>query len=199
MGNPIYSYLGDGGFDLLISRFSGDGSVRWQKVYRAAFLLDEFHAFETQSGDFLVAGTLTHVPNTDARSDVWILRLDGNGNVRWMKLYGTEGWDAVTVIEELPNGDLLFAGQTDGAGTGNQDMWGIKTNAQGEIPNCSLALGISDWLENSAPAAVSPEAETIALEGVSSIEWDSQEFLFFEDIQQLFDARAQAIPICSPP
>ena len=69
-------------------------------------------------------------------------RLDRDGNIRWMKLYRTEGKDAVAAIQELSNGHLIFAGQTSGAGTGGQDMWILKTNAQGEIPNCGHARDI---------------------------------------------------------
>jgi hypothetical protein len=109
-----------------------------------------------------------------------------------MKLYGTEGRDAVAVIHELSNGDLIFAGQTDGARTGGEDIWILKTNARGEIPNCGLALDIPDG--NSA--GISPEVETIALEGVSLIERKMSPI--FEDEQKLSDADAQVIPLCSP-
>ena len=72
-------------------------------------------------------------------------------------------------------------------------MWILKTNAQGEIPNCSLALDDRDvWT-----GGVSPEVETIALEGISVVE--REEIPFFEDEQRPFgDAGAQTIPLCSP-
>ena len=193
VGNPIRSYLTDGGSDLLISRLSGDGAVRWQKVYPAAYVLD-FHAFETQSGDFIVAGTLGY--STDRlREDVWILRLDREGNIRWVKLYGTEGRDAVAVIHELSNGDLIFAGQSNGIGTGNQDMWVLKTNAQGEIPNCGLALDMPGPSGN--PAVFSSGVNTIALEEISVIARETRPS--FEDEQSPFgDAAARTYSLCSP-
>jgi hypothetical protein len=189
-------YAGEGAFDLIISRFSRDGSVRWQKTYPGA--ASDFHAFETQSGDFIVAGTLGYYVNA-GREDVWILRLDREGNLRWMKLYSTagsnpDGRDAVAVIQELPNGDLIFAGHTNGIGTGNQDMWILKTNAQGEIPNCGLALDTPEWLERTG--GVSPKVETIALEGVSLIEREVSPLL--EDDQSLDATTARAYPLCLP-
>jgi LysM repeat protein len=194
VGNPIYSYVVDATFDLVISRFSGDGSVRWQKVYHAylAASHEDFHAFETKSGDFIVAGTLGYYLNDGVRNDVWMLRLDRGGNIRWSKLYGEEGQDAVAVIDELSNGDLIFAGHTNGAGTGGEDLWVLKTNAQGEIPNCGLALDIPAG----RTSAISPEVETIALEGISVSERET--ILIFEDEQRAFsDADAQAIPLCA--
>jgi len=196
MGNPIYSYIVDATFDLVISRFSRDGSVRWQKVYHAylAASHEDFHAFETKSGDFIVAGTLGYYLNDGVRNDVWMLRLNRDGNIQWMKLYGTEGQDAISVIHELSNGDLIFAGQTNGTGTGDQDMWILKTNSQGEIPNCGLALDTPEWLGRTGD--FSPEVETIAFEGVSLIERGNSPI--FDDESTLYDAAARTYPLCSP-
>ena len=180
VGNIVYEDYGDVAnwvSHLIISRFSGDGSVRWQGgncCYLGASY-EDFHAFETKSGDFIVAGTFV---DYGGGGDVWMSRLDRDGNIRWMKLYSTEGKDAVAVIQELSNGDLIFAGQTSGARTHGQDMWVLKTNAQGEIPNCGLMFDGSSGM-----AGDFPEVETITL----------------DDEQRLYnDADAQAIPLCSP-
>jgi hypothetical protein len=196
MGVPVY--VEGGTFDLIISRFSGDGSVRWQKVYGA--YLDAFygfHAFETRSGDFIVAGTLRYYRNANDANEgigaggIWMLRLDREGNIRWMKLYG--GGSRVDDIHELSNGDLIFAG-TRGGDSG--DMWVLKTNAQGEIPNCGLALDIPEsW---GRTRGVSPEVETRALEGVSVSEQETLP-IFFRGERGLYDTDApQVIPLCSP-
>lgn len=164
---------------IFISRFSEDGSMRWQRGsggYLGASY-EDFHAFESKSGDIIVAGTLVYYTSNVYRNDVWVFRLDGDGNTRWTRIYATEGPDAVTIIQELPNGDLLFAGQTSGAETGGQDMWVLKTNAQGEIPNCGLMLDGSAGLYS-----YFPEVETPAPEA---------EQRFFGT------ANAQAIPLCS--
>jgi hypothetical protein len=182
VGSYAYSDYGDVASivtDVIISGVSKDGSVRWQKGYGGYFLAsyDDVLTFETRSGDIIIAGTLTYFANQADRKDVWILRLDRNGNSRWDKLYATDGQDAVTVIQELSNGDLIFAGQTSGVGTGGQDMWVLKTNAQGEIPNCGLVFDGSAGTFGSFP----------------------QETTTLEDEQRLYNnADAQAIPLCSP-
>jgi hypothetical protein len=100
----------------------------------------------------------------------------------------------VSVIQELSNGDLIFAGQTNGTGTGGQDMWILKTNAQGEIPNCSLALDVPEWLGRTDD--VSPAVETLALEGISIMEREGSSS--FEEEQSLFgNASARTYSLCA--
>ena len=195
VGVPVYA--GEGASDLIISRYSRDGSVRWQKTYPGA--VSDFQAFETQSGDFIVAGTLGYYVDA-GHEDVWILRLRRDGTIRWMKLYGTagshpDGRDAIAVIQELPNGDLIFAGQTNGAGTGGQDMWVLKTNAQGEIPNCGLALDTPEWLGRTGD--VSAEIETVALAGVSLMEREESPSLE-DELRPFGNAAARTYSLCSP-
>ena len=164
VGNYIYSNSGDVAnivTDIVFSRLAEDGSIRWQTGYGGYFLAsyDDVLTFETRSGDILLAGTLTYYANQADRNDVWMLRLDSDGNRRWDKLYATEGQDAVTVIRELANGDLIFAGHTRGAGIGGQDLWVLKTNAGGDIPNCGLVFDGS-----AAVYGNFPEVETTTLE-----------------------------------
>ena len=188
---PIY---GEGGYDLLLSRISWDGSVHWQQIYRGG---SDFHAFETRSGDFLIAWTVYYPSRFTARADVRIMRLERDGSIRWLREYGTEGedpegQDAVDVIQELPNGDLLFAGNTNGTGTGGKDIWVLKTNADGEIPNCSLALDSRDAWSVGYPS----RAQTTLLEGVSVT--GREEVPVVEADLRLSDAGAQIVPLCQP-
>ena len=171
--------------------------MRWQNVFGGQ-VWDTHIAFETRSGDFIVVGGVTDYSAFSFREDVRIMRLDKDGNTRWMKVYGTAGWDpegldAVALIQELSNGDLIFAGHTNGAGTGDQDMWILKTNAQGEIPNCGLALDRRAGLAG----GVSSEGETIALEGISRIEREVIPILE-EEPGPFGDADARVIPFCLP-
>ena len=185
VGNRVLEDVGDVANMLshvVISRFSADGSVRWQKGFGGYMAADyeDFNAFVTSSGDIIVAGTLHYYAENSPRGgDVWVLRLDSDGNTRWERMYATAGQDAVTIIQELSNGDLILAGQTNGTGTGDQDMWVLKTNTQGEIPNCGLVLDGDTGFFGHAP-----ELETIPI---------------FENEQRPFGdaANAQVIPLCA--
>lgn len=188
LGNRVLQDVGDVANMLshvVISRFSAGGSLRWQKDFGGYMAADfeNFHVFETNSGDFIVAGTLHYYAENSPRGgDVWALRLDSDGNIQWERMFATagqdpEGQDAVVITQELSNGDLIFAGQTSGSGTGDQDLWILKTNAQGEIPNCGLVLdGDTGFFGHGS------ELETIPI---------------FENEQRFYYGIAQAIPLCA--
>lgn len=186
VGNAVfedYGLVANWQSHVLISRFSEDGSMRWQRGYGGYMgaSYEDFHAVETKSGDIIVAGTLVYFANNIFRNDVWMFRLDQGGNLQWMKMYATEGQDpegqdTIAVIQELSNGDLIFAGHTSGAGTGAQDMWVLNMNAEGEVPNCSLMFD-----DAAGSYGYFPEVETRTLE----VE------------QWLFGGDAQAIPLCA--
>ncbi|HEX5836853.1 MAG TPA: hypothetical protein VFY26_03415 [Anaerolineales bacterium] len=182
VGNYTYSNSGDVAnivTDIVFSGLSEDGSIRWQTGYGGYYLasFDDVFTFETRSGDILIAGTLTYYANQADRSDVWIVRLGRDGTRRWDKLYATEGLDAVTDIRELANGDLILAGHTRGAGIGGQDLWVLKTDTRGEIPNCGLVFDGTAGLFGSFPEVETemPEVEP-----------------------RLFGDDVQAIPVCLP-
>jgi len=186
---------GEGGYDMLVSRISRDGSVRWGQFYGSG---SDFHAFETRSGDTIMAWTMYHNSTFTFRDDILIFCLDRDGRVRWMKVYGTEGWDpagqdAVDVIQELSNGDLIFAGHTNGAGTGGKDIWVLKMNAQGEIPNCSLALEDRDVWTGGA----SPKVDRTALKRTSRTEREAIPIVE-EEKSPFGNVEVQTIPLCSP-
>ena len=88
---------------------------------------------------------------------------------------------------------MIFAGHTNGTGTGGKDMCVLKMNAQGEIPNCSLALEDREVWTGGA----FPKVDRIALKRTSRIE--REEIPVFQDEPSLFGAgEAQATLLCSP-
>ncbi|WP_054840692.1 hypothetical protein [Thermococcus peptonophilus] len=79
----------------------GDGNVIWQKTY-GGNSEDEANAVAVTNsgGDIIVAG-YTYSFGA-GRSDVWVLRLDGNGNIVWQKTYGGNLRDRANVVAMAP-------------------------------------------------------------------------------------------------
>ncbi|WP_456366177.1 CGP-CTERM sorting domain-containing protein [Thermococcus sp.] len=123
--------FGAGDWDAGILRLSGNGDVIWQKTYGGK-KSDEANAVAIAgNGDIIVAGDTSSFGAGD--SDVWVLQLDGGGNVKWAKAYGGKKDDYANAVALTPNGDMIVAGSTYSFGVGGKDLWVLKLDSDGNV------------------------------------------------------------------
>jgi uncharacterized delta-60 repeat protein len=123
--------FGAGGRDFWVLRLDSEGNVKWQKTYGGSDW-DEANAVAiAENGDIIVAG---YTGSFGAgNEDVWVLRLDGNGNVKWQKTYGGSDWDEANAVALAPNGDIIVAGYTESFGAGGRDFWVLRLDSEGNV------------------------------------------------------------------
>ncbi len=156
VGSTFSSGAGD--WDIMVLRIDKDGNVKWQKTYGGKKMDEASSVALAKNGDILVAGS-THSFGA-GNKDVWILRLDRDGNVKWQKTYGGPGRDSAYAIAITPDNDIIVAGETNSFGAGNLDVWILKLNENGNVKWQKTYGGESDdW---AAAIAVTPEGDTVA-------------------------------------
>ena len=64
--------------------------------------------------------------------DGWALRTDKNGDTLWTKYIGTSDWDFFYDVSPTYDGGFIFCGGTYGQGAGDEDMYFVKTDANGD-------------------------------------------------------------------
>jgi uncharacterized delta-60 repeat protein len=116
--------------DMWLVRLNTDGTVAWQRIFDLG--VSELATAVRQTADegYIVAGYSAVEPGT---ADVWIIRLDANGNIVWQNTYGGTGWDTASSIEQTDDGGYIVAGQTDSFGAGNYDVWVFKLDSDGNV------------------------------------------------------------------
>jgi predicted secreted protein len=62
--------------------------------------------------------------------DVWVIKIDKNGNKIWDKTFGGSDWDEVKAIIKADN-EYIIAGNTESFGEGKDDAWIIKIDKNG--------------------------------------------------------------------
>ncbi|RME64713.1 MAG: hypothetical protein D6778_07465, partial [Nitrospirae bacterium] len=78
--------FGAGYGDFLVLKLDADGNVQWQKTYGGADDDGASSIQQTSDGGYVVAG---YTASFGAGGyDVWVIKLDANGNVQWQKIYG---------------------------------------------------------------------------------------------------------------
>ncbi len=72
-------------------------------------------------------------------ADVWIIKINSDGDLLWEKTFGGSSFDGVKAIYKTQNNEFLVAGNSrssDGNLTknnGQNDAWIFKINAQGNV------------------------------------------------------------------
>ena len=123
--------FGAGYDDVWVLRLDSEGNVKWQKTYGGRGSDWANAVAIAPNGDVIVAG---YTKSFGAGSyDVWVLRLDANGNVKWQKTYGGSGLDGATAVAVAPNGDVIVVGSTDSFGAGYDDVWVLRLDSEGNV------------------------------------------------------------------
>ena len=87
----------------------------WTRTYGGESNDEAFKVIETSDGFFVLAG---YTESFGAGgSDVYLLKLDSNGDDIWIKTYGGEGNDAAYSVMETSDGYYVVAGYTGSFGT----------------------------------------------------------------------------------
>jgi hypothetical protein len=87
---------------------------------------------QTSDGGYIVAGS------TDSFSaggrDIWVLKLDSNGDIEWQKTYGGSNRDTARFTQQTSDGGYIVAGFTNSFGVfGGSKLWILKLSSPGDI------------------------------------------------------------------
>lgn len=133
-----------GGGDVFLKKVSKDGIVIWSKSYGGKLFDSVNSVFELKNGNIMLAGfTYSNdglVDRAFGKKDAWTMMLDANGEKLWSKNLGTEQFEAIVDLVEIPDGILLVGNKglfdlSDPLRDGiyHDDIWLVKLNNQGEL------------------------------------------------------------------
>ncbi len=131
--------------DFLIFKIDLNGDIIWQKTYGGSDVDDCKSIKKTSDGGYLLSGISRSsdgdLNNNKGELDVWIVKINANGDIQWQTNYGGSKSDYSNTIMEDKNGNFLIAGETysfDFDATENhsnsisRDYFIIKLNSQGQ-------------------------------------------------------------------
>ncbi|AHF80611.1 NHL repeat-containing protein [Thermococcus paralvinellae] len=123
--------FGTGNYDLWVIRLDSEGNIKWQKTYGGKGDDSAYAVAVASNGDIIVAGSTSSFGAGDY--DLWVLRLDKNGNIRWEMTYGGEYGEGALGVALALNGDIIVAGYTGGFGAGDYDVWMLRLDSAGNV------------------------------------------------------------------
>ena len=127
----VTTSFGAGNGDVWVLKLDGSGNVQWQKTYGGT-MYDYAHSIQqTSDGGYIVAG-VTYSFGVGGM-DVWVFKLDGNGNVQWQKTYGSTWDDRANSIQQTSDSGYIVAGYTYIYGSVGTYGWLLKLDGNGNV------------------------------------------------------------------
>jgi len=128
------SSFGAGNTDFWILKLDESGDISWQKIYGGSDSDHPHSICQTSDGGYIVAGyTHSFGASIGDFPDLWVLKLDSNGNISWQKTYGGSHSEYADSIKQTIDGGYIVAGRTYFFGAGNADFWVLKLDENGDV------------------------------------------------------------------
>ncbi len=132
-----------GNEDIWVVMIDSEGYVLWEKCYGGTSQDNGYGILETDDENFILTGFTESddgdVSGNHGESDVWVVKINPEGDILWQKCYGGTNYDMGYCITPTLNDGIILTGYTesdDGDVSGNHgeyDIWVVKINSQGEI------------------------------------------------------------------
>ena len=130
-------------FDAWIIKLDANGNLEWSKTFGGTNSDIANDVQQTINGEYLIAGhTFSNdgdITNNHGNADLWVIKLQANGNLQWQKTYGGSGFDDAKCIQKTNDGHYMIAGNTDSNNGditnshGDRDTWVLKIDDLGNL------------------------------------------------------------------
>jgi hypothetical protein len=82
--------------------------VQWQRTFGSSLFDWGHHVVQTSDDGYILAGTTSFGLGFLGGGwgyDLWVLKLDSQGNIQWQKTYGGRSYDDVGIVQQTSHRD----------------------------------------------------------------------------------------------
>ena len=120
---------GKGKSDVCFVRSDADGHEVWSKTFGGKDREQSYSVKQTSDGGYIIAGETASFGT--GNYDIYLIKTDIDGELLWSKTFGGYNRDCAYSVQQTIAGGYIIAGETDSFGSGNYDVYLIKTDAKG--------------------------------------------------------------------
>ncbi|MBC8204436.1 MAG: hypothetical protein H8E87_02860 [FCB group bacterium] len=114
-------------------KFDANGDTVWTKIYGGSGNSDcGYSVQQTEDEGYIIAGVYGYVGSSSANGEYYLIKTDNAGNLQWEKFYGGSAADVAYCAKQLDDGGYIVSGYTYSFGAGAEDVWLIRTDADGD-------------------------------------------------------------------
>ena len=123
--------FGEGGSDIWLIKTDSLGDIIWEKTIGTEDTDVGWTIRPTDDGGYIIIGETTH--NSNGLDDLWLLKIDSEGDKLWEKTYGYSIFDGGSDIRQTSDGGYIIIGSVNVTGGPRGDIWLLKTDSSGDI------------------------------------------------------------------
>jgi len=124
------SYQGSGSIDVYLIKTNMYGDTVWTKTFGGSGYDCGNSVIQTSDSGFVITGNTTSFGSGNA--DYYLIKTNMNGDLIWTKTYGGQNTDMGNSVIQTFDGGYIITGFTESFGVGNDDIFVVKTNANGD-------------------------------------------------------------------
>ncbi len=117
--------------DVYITRLDANGNLLWTKTIGGSVNELAYSITKASDSGYLIAGWTTSY--SAGGSDVYIIKIDDIGNILWTKTIGGSNDEGASFIIQTSDGGYAVTGGTKSYGAGNNDIYFIKLDINGNV------------------------------------------------------------------
>jgi hypothetical protein len=116
--------------DVYIIKTNFAGDTLWTRTYGGEDWDEAKSIQQSFDGGYIITGS-TYSFGAGG-GDLYLIKIDSNGDTLWTKTYGGEDWDGGISVQNTIDGGYVILGYTESFGNGYRDIWFLKTNESGD-------------------------------------------------------------------
>lgn len=129
--------------EIVLMKVDSDGNEEWATIFNGPGweFCEAISGGQTEDGGYITAGVTRSFGA--GGTDVWIIKVDANGNEQWNKTFGGPKDEHIYGMDETVDGNYVFIIVKDAFYTGGtkEDTWILLTDSEG---NCEWELIIEE-------------------------------------------------------
>jgi hypothetical protein len=133
---------GSGGYDVYLIKVDANGNMQWSKTFGGREDDWGYSVQQTRDGGYIIVGETKSYGA--GRRDVYLIKVDANGNMQWSKTFGGREDDWGSSVQQTSDGGYIIVGYTTSYGAGEFDVYLIKVDANGNM-QWSKTFGGGSW------------------------------------------------------
>ena len=106
----------NGNADVWALKIDNNGAILWEKTFGGTSFDTSRAIYSTSDGGFVITGSSRSldgdVTTNNGENDVWIIKINTNGDLLWQKSVGGSLTDVGYGLTQLQDGSILIVGDT---------------------------------------------------------------------------------------